>query len=89
MLKKKIFFHLRKILRYSLDGWIAAYRRKDVVLQYMYDQLYKQVISVSEFVKGVELDGSSDYVYDQLYKQVNSISDLFKVIERYESRARL
>lgn len=89
MLKKKILFHLRKVLRYSINGWIAAYCRNDEVLQYMYDRLYKQVSSVYEFVKEVELSESSTYVYDQLYKQVNSVFEYAKMIERYEDRARV
>lgn len=54
MLKKKILFHLRKVLCYSIHGWIAAYLRNDKVLQYMYDQLYKQVNSAFEYAKMIE-----------------------------------
>lgn len=54
MLRKKILPRLRKILGYSTDGWVAAYRRNDKDLQYLYDQLYKQVNSVFEFVKEIE-----------------------------------
>lgn len=54
MLKKEILSRLRKILDYSTDGWVAAYRCNDKNLQYLYDQLYKQVISVVEFAKMIE-----------------------------------
>lgn len=54
MLKKEILSRLRKILSYSTDGWVAAYRCNDKNLQYLYDQLYKQVISVVEFAKMIE-----------------------------------
>ena len=54
MLKKNILPRLRKILGYSTDCWVAAYRRNDKDSQYLYDQLYKQVNSVFEFVKEIE-----------------------------------
>lgn len=54
MLRKEILPRLRKILGYSTDGWLAAYRRNDKDSQYLYDQLYKQVNSVFEFVKKIE-----------------------------------
>lgn len=54
MLRKEILPRLRKILGYSTDGWVAAYRCNDKNLQYLYDQLYKQVISVVEFAKMIE-----------------------------------
>lgn len=54
MLRKEILSRLRKILGYSTDGWLAAYRRNDKDSQYLYDQLYKQVNSVFEFVKKIE-----------------------------------
>lgn len=54
MLKKKILPLLRKILGYSTDAWTDAYRRDDKDSQYLYDQLYKQVNSVFEFVKEIE-----------------------------------
>lgn len=54
MLRKEILPRLRKILSYSTDGWVAAYRCNDKNLQYLYDQLYKQVISVVEFAKMIE-----------------------------------
>lgn len=54
MLKKKILSRLRKILDYSIDGWVAAYRRNDKVSQYLYDRLYKQVNSVFEYAKVIE-----------------------------------
>lgn len=54
MLRKEILPRLRKILGYSTDGWLAAYRCNDKDLQYLYDQLYKQVNSVFEFVKKIE-----------------------------------
>lgn len=54
MLKKEILSRLRKILDYSTDGWVAAYRCNNKNLQYLYDQLYKQVISVVEFAKMIE-----------------------------------
>lgn len=54
MLKKEILPRLRKILAYSTDGWVAAYRCNNKDLQYLYDQLYKQVISVVEFAKVFE-----------------------------------
>lgn len=54
MLRKKIFPRLRKILGYSIDGWLAAYHRNDKDSQYLYDQLYEQVNSVFEFVKEIE-----------------------------------
>lgn len=54
MLRKEILPRLRKILGYSTDGWLAAYRRNDKDSQYLYDQLYKQVNSVFEFAKKIE-----------------------------------
>ena len=54
MLRKEILSRLRKILGYSTDGWLAAYRGKDKGQQYLHDQLYKQVNSVFEFVKKIE-----------------------------------
>lgn len=54
MLRKEILPRLRKILGYSTDGWLAAYRRNDKESQYLYDQLYKQVNSVFEFAKKIE-----------------------------------
>lgn len=54
MLRKEILPWLRKILGYSTDGWLAAYRRNDKESQYLYDQLYKQVNSVFEFAKKIE-----------------------------------
>lgn len=54
MLKKEILPRLRKILDYSTDGWVAAYRRNDKVSQYLYDQLYKQANSVFEYAKMIE-----------------------------------
>lgn len=54
MLRKEILSRLRKILDYSTDGWVAAYRCNDKDLQYLYDQLYKQVNSVFEFAKKIE-----------------------------------
>lgn len=54
MLKKEILSRLRKILDYSTDGWVAAYRRNDKVSQYLYDRLYKQVNSVFEYAKVIE-----------------------------------
>ena len=54
MLRKEILPRLRKILGYSTDGWLAAYRCNDKDSQYLYDQLYKQVNSVFEFVKKIE-----------------------------------
>ena len=54
MLKKKILPRLRKILGYSTDCWVTAYRCNDVDSQYLYDQLYKQINSVFEFAKKIE-----------------------------------
>lgn len=54
MLRKEILPRLRKILGYSTDGWLSAYRRNDKDSQYLYDQLYKQVNSVFEFAKKIE-----------------------------------
>lgn len=54
MLRKEILPRLRKILGYSTDGWVAAYRCNDKNLQYLYDQLYNQVNSVFEFAKMIE-----------------------------------
>lgn len=54
MLKREILSRLRKILDYSTDGWVAAYRRNDKVSQYLYDRLYKQVNSVFEYAKVIE-----------------------------------
>lgn len=54
MLRKEILPRLRKILGYSTDGWVAAYRRNDKVSQYLYDQLYKQANSVFEYAKMIE-----------------------------------
>ena len=54
MLRKEILPRLRKILGYSTDGWLAAYRCNDKDLQYLYDQLYKQVDAVFRFAKMIE-----------------------------------
>lgn len=54
MLRKEILPRLRKILGYSTDGWLSAYRRNDKDLQYLYDQLYKQVDAVLKFAKMIE-----------------------------------
>ena len=54
MLKKKILPRLRKILSLSTEGWMDAYRRNDERSQCLYDQLYKQVNSVFEFVRAIE-----------------------------------
>ena len=54
MLKKEILPRLRKILGYSTDGWVAAYRCNNKGLQYLYDQLYKQTASVLELAKMIE-----------------------------------
>lgn len=54
MLRKEILPRLRKILGYSTDGWLAAYRCNDKDLQYLYDQLYKQTDSVLKFAKMIE-----------------------------------
>jgi hypothetical protein len=54
MLRKEILPRLRKILGYSTDGWLAAYRCNDKDLQYLYDQLYKQTDAVFKFAKMIE-----------------------------------
>lgn len=54
MLKKEILPRLRKILDYSIDGWIAAYCRNDDASRYLYDRLYKQANSVLEYAKMIE-----------------------------------
>lgn len=73
MLRKEILPRLRKILGYSTDGWLAAYRCNDKSLQYLYDQLYNKadealkiakVISRYESSKGKIPDFSSDFITD-------------------------
>lgn len=54
MLRKEILPRLRKILGYSTDGWLAAYRCNNKDLQYLYDQLYKQTDAVLKLAKMVE-----------------------------------
>lgn len=54
MLKKEILPRFRKILGYSTDGWLAAYRCGDKDLQYLYDQLYKKTDAVLKLAKMIE-----------------------------------
>lgn len=54
MLRKEILPRLRKILGYSTDGWLAAYRCNDKDLQYLYDQLYKKTDAVFKLAKMIE-----------------------------------
>lgn len=54
MLRKEIFPRFRKILGYSTDGWLVAYRRGDKDLQYLYDQLYEKTDAALELAKMIE-----------------------------------
>ena len=83
MLREDILPRLRKILGYSIDGRLAAYRCNDKYLQYLYDQLYRKTDSVLKFAKMIER-----YKCFQSDISVSDFNFVSELVQRFNERGK-